>query len=37
MSQHDEKVNLLKKYYTQIQTSYGFNIAGEIKMDVLCR
>lgn len=30
MDQHEKKVALLKKYYSQIQTSYGFEIAENI-------
>lgn len=30
MNQHEEKINLLKKYYKQIKTNNSFYIAGEI-------
>lgn len=31
MGQHEDKLGILKKYYKKIETSYGFDIKGEIK------
>lgn len=30
MEQHEEKIELLRKYYSDIETSYGFHIKGDI-------